>query len=83
MTIGEFLLSLATDPKALERFRASPREFSREAGLDESQLEVVLAADLSELRVKVEAELTISGEHVAFITIHGVPTPPTPPRSAD
>jgi hypothetical protein len=80
VTISDFLLKLAREPSLLEEFRKDPGRISREHDLDEQQLQVLLAADLSELRVKIKAELQVEGEHVAFITIHAPPpTPPTPP----
>lgn len=88
MTIGQFLIRLACDERLLRRFSEGPEGAEaamREAGLEERHIEFLLRADLSDLRLKVEAEFAVDDEKMAIITIFGIPTifaPPPPPPDA-
>lgn len=85
MTIGEFLLALATDRELLERFGRDPRSVIENADLGDQQRELLLAGELRELRIKIEAEINVGGEtlfiHTICIpTICKPPPPPPPPN---
>lgn len=89
MTIAEFMVKLASDPKLLKRFNADSK--SRDALLAEHELTgkqraFLRSGDLRILRVSVEAEMTIGSESVCFQTIcgptiWGVAPPGGPPRT--
>ena len=85
MTIGQFLLSLAYDESLLRLFAENAEAAMRDAGLDERQIQFLLAADLTEVRVKVEAEINVEDEMMAIITIFTIPTifSPKSPRDED
>jgi hypothetical protein len=82
VTIGQFLLKLACDEDLLRRFAGDGEAVMREAGLDDRQIQFLLNADVSEVRLKVEAELSVADERMAIVTIFTIPTifgPPKPP----
>lgn len=84
MTIGQFLLQLASDPELLRVYADRPEEVMREAGLDERQIELLRVADLRDLRLKIESEFQVGEEKVAIQTVClptiCAPTPPPPPK---
>ena len=86
MTIGHFLLRLACDTELLRRFTEDPESAMREADLDERQAEFLLSADLSDLRLKINAEFKLDEAEMSIITIFTIPTifapkPPPPDES--
>ena len=69
MKITEFLLALANDPELLARFGSEPREVLEELGIEGETASLLLSGKLRDLRLKVEGELEVDGEVVAFSTI--------------
>ncbi len=78
MTIAEFLVKIASEPKLLEQFNDEKRQgdLLRDYDLTEEQREFLRSNDLRILRVKVESELTVAGESLVFSTICRPPPPP-------
>ena len=85
MTIGEFLLKLASEQDTLSRFAADAEGAMREAGLDERHIQFLLSADLDTLRVTLQGEFEVSGEKTVIETVCIVticaPKPPPPSPS--
>lgn len=72
MKIAEFLLALATDRELLARFIKDPETVLDELRIDDGQRALLLSGKLGELRINIDAELEVSGERVAFRTVHTV-----------
>jgi len=73
MTIAEFLLQAVLSEKDFAAFwDPGAREgYLRGRGdLAEHQIQVLLNADLSELRVKIAAEFKLGDEQVVYSTVH-------------
>jgi hypothetical protein len=72
VTIAEFMLALATDEELRREYLADAEGAARKRGLDPNQLRLLQSGDLVGIRVEVTVELDVSGERVAFSTVHGV-----------
>jgi hypothetical protein len=80
VTIAEFLLALATDPELRARFESDPESVLSDQGIEGDKARLLLAGTLRDLRIKIEGELDIDGEIIAFETIWWFRMPPPPPR---
>jgi hypothetical protein len=73
MTLGQFLLRLASDPELFKQFEgATDKEgFLRDQEVDEHARQFLLSGNLRHLRVHIQAELEIDGERYSIGTVHG------------
>lgn len=69
MTVAEFLIELSRNEELRAQFESNPRKAAEAFGLKGEKLELLAAGTLRDLRIKVEAELDVDGEIVAFETI--------------
>ena len=84
MSLSEFLLALAADPKLLERFQRDPSGVADELGLTDEQRRLLGPGQLEKLRVEIRAELTVDDEAAMIIWLHQLPSIPwlfAPPDS--
>jgi hypothetical protein len=86
MTLSEFFLTLAADPKLLERFQRNPAGVADELGLSEEQRRLLGPVQLDKLRIEIRGELTVDGEAAMIIWLHHLPSIPwlfAPPESGE
>ena len=76
MSLSEFLLALAADPKLLERFQSDPSGVADELGLTDAQRRLLGPGQLEKLRVEIRAELTVDDEAAMIIWLHHLPSIP-------
>lgn len=69
MTIAEFLIELSRNEELRMQFESDPRGAAEAFGLSGDKLELLVAGTLRDLRIKVQAEIEVDGELVAFETI--------------
>jgi hypothetical protein len=73
MTLSEFLLKLAADPKLLERFQDDPDGVADEFELSHAQRSLLGPGQLENLRIEIRAELQVDGESAMIIWLHHLP----------
>jgi hypothetical protein len=73
MTLSEFLLRLAADPKLVERFHEDPNGVADELGLAEEQRRLLEAGQLENLRVEIHGELRVGEEAGMIVWLHHLP----------
>jgi hypothetical protein len=86
MTLSEFLLKLAADPKLLQQFREYPTDVADEYGLTDEQRRLLGPGQLDNLRVEIRGELTLDDEAATIIWLHQLPSIPwlfAPPESGE
>ena len=73
MTISEFLLQVAANPKLAEEFFNDPVSVASEHGLGEEALKLLLAGTPSEIRFEVKLETELESETAVLSWIHVLP----------
>ncbi len=73
MTVSEFLLQLATDPKLREEFADDPVQVASKHGLDEDALKLLTTGDQSEIRYEIKLETEVESETAVLVWIHVLP----------
>jgi hypothetical protein len=63
--IGDFLIELSEDQKALQRYQRNPDDVLETSGLSERQKEVLRSGDVRRIREAVQAEFP--GSDVLFL----------------
>jgi hypothetical protein len=87
MTIREFLLEVARDPRLQERIRAGDETLFTEFELSERQQQLLRSGEIQSIRVHIRAEVDLEGEDFYIETVWGMstvwnPPPPPPPTES-
>ena len=68
-TIAEFVMELARNEELRALYHSDPRRAAEDFGLEGEKLELILAGNLRNVRIKIEGELEVDGETISFFTI--------------
>jgi hypothetical protein len=70
MTLTDFLIDLASDPQKTDEFKKDPKKVMTEAGLSQSDQELLLRGDRDALQAAVDKEKT--GDQIVTIVFVSV-----------
>ena len=73
MTVSEFLLKLATDPKLRKQFEGDPVGVASAHGLSEDAQKLLLTGNQIELRYEIKLSTEVDDETAVLVWIHVLP----------